>query len=51
MHYNEHRYHQFRDLPPPDAAEHPAAIHDLDNGRLLRTRILGGLINEYRHAA
>jgi hypothetical protein len=25
--------------------------HDLDTGKLLRTRILGGLINEYRYTA
>ncbi|WP_202970618.1 integrase core domain-containing protein [Saccharothrix sp. ALI-22-I] len=50
-HYNRHRPHQTRDQRPPEAQQHPAAIHDLDNRRLHRTRILGGLINEYRHAA
>ena len=51
MHYNEHRPHQSRDELPPDAVEHPAAIHDPDTRRLLRTRILGGLINEYSCSA
>jgi hypothetical protein len=26
-------------------------VHDLDSRRLLRTRVLGGLINEYRYTA
>jgi transposase InsO family protein len=46
-HYNRHRPHQARDQLPPEAQQHPAAIHDLDTRRVLRTRILGGLINEY----
>jgi putative transposase len=50
-HYNRHRPHQARDQLPPEAREHPTTVHDLDARRLLRTRILGGLINEYRHAA
>ncbi|WP_306750343.1 integrase core domain-containing protein [Saccharothrix yanglingensis] len=50
-HYNRHRPHQARDQLPPEARQHPAAIHDLDTHRVLRTRILGGLINEYRHTA
>lgn len=44
MHYNEHRPHQARD-------QHAAAMHDLDTRGLLRTRILCGVINEYRYAA
>ncbi|USX56328.1 integrase core domain-containing protein [Lentzea sp. HUAS12] len=51
VHYNEHRPHQSRDQLPPDAVEHAAVVHDLDTRRLLRTRILGGVINEYRYAA
>ncbi|MBB5803394.1 transposase [Saccharothrix ecbatanensis] len=50
-HYNRHRPHQARDQLPPEAQQHPTAVHDLDTNRLHRTRILGGLINEYIHAA
>jgi putative transposase len=49
-HYNRHRPHQARDQLPPEARQHPATVHDLDARRVLRTRILGSLINEYRHA-
>ncbi|MEU0878364.1 integrase core domain-containing protein [Lentzea sp. NPDC005914] len=51
IHYNKHRPHQARCQLPPEAQEQPATVHDLENRRLLRTRILGGLINEYRYAA
>jgi putative transposase len=51
VHYNKHRPHQARNQLPPEAQEQPAAVHDLKTQRLLRTRILGGLINEYRYAA
>ncbi|GAA2345789.1 integrase core domain-containing protein [Streptomyces violaceusniger] len=50
-HYNEHRPHQARCQLPPDAHEQPAAVYDLHIHKVLRTWILGGLINEYRHAA
>ncbi|WP_202919475.1 integrase core domain-containing protein [Saccharothrix deserti] len=50
-HYDMQRPHQDRDQLSPAAQEHPATVHDLDTRRLLRTRILGGLVNEYRHAA
>jgi putative transposase len=50
-HYNEHRPHQARNQLPPDALEQPAAAHGFSTGKVLRTRILGGLINEYRYAA
>jgi transposase len=50
-HYNRHRPHQARDQLPPETQHQPPAVHDLDARRLHRTRILGGLINEYRHAA
>ncbi|HWO68036.1 MAG TPA: integrase core domain-containing protein [Umezawaea sp.] len=50
-HYNGHRPHQARDQQPPAGQQHPAAVHDPDPSRVLRTRILSGLINEYRHAA
>jgi transposase InsO family protein len=51
QHYNQHRPHQARHQLPPDAREQPTSVHDLDTRRVLRTRILGGLINEYRYAA
>ena len=50
-HYNEHRPHQARQQRPPDADQQPATAHDPHPRRLLRTRVLGGLINEYRYAA
>ncbi|WP_238598205.1 transposase [Saccharothrix sp. ALI-22-I] len=50
-HYNRHRSHQARDQLPPEVQEGPTAAHDLETHRLLRARIPGGLINEYRHAA
>ncbi|GAA3840937.1 hypothetical protein GCM10022206_94010 [Streptomyces chiangmaiensis] len=49
-HHNEHRPHQARNQLPPDAQKQPTAI-DSGAHELLRTRILGGLINEYRYAA
>jgi transposase InsO family protein len=50
-HYNRHRPHQARGQLPPLAGEHPAPVTDLTTHRLLRTRVLGGIINEYRYAA
>jgi transposase InsO family protein len=50
-HYNEHRPHRVRNQLPPGADQSPVAAHDLEGRRLLRTRILGGAINEYRYAA
>lgn len=50
-HYNHHRPHQARDQLPPEAQQHPTPLHDLGTRRLLRTPILGGLINEYKPAA
>lgn len=50
QHYNQHRPHQARDQLPPLAEEHPAPVTDLTSHRLLRTRVLGGAINEYRYA-
>lgn len=49
QHHNEHRPHQARNQLPPNAHEQPAATN-IDSPRLLRTRLLGGLINEYRYA-
>jgi len=51
-HYNQHRPHRARDLRPPGAAgSTPAAIADLTTAKILRRRVLGGLINEYGRAA
>ena len=50
-HYNEHRPHRARNQLPPGADQQPVTVHDLEVRRLLRTRILGGAINEYRYAA
>jgi hypothetical protein len=50
-HYNRHRPHQARDQLPPDVRQRPTIAHDHDARRVLRTRILGGLVNEYRYAA
>lgn len=49
-HYNRHRPHQARHQLSPADQRHPAAVLDLDTHRVLRRRILGGLINEYRQA-
>ena len=49
--YNEHRPHRARNQLPPDAHEQTTAVDDLEGRRLLRTRVLGGVINEYRYAA
>ena len=49
-HCNQHRPHRSRRQLPPDASQQtPPAIDIRD--RRLRTRILGGTINEYRYAA
>lgn len=50
-HYNEHRPYRARKQLPPDAHEQTTGVHDLEARRLLRTRVLGGVINEYRYAA
>ncbi|MFV5998587.1 integrase core domain-containing protein [Streptomyces sp. NPDC056231] len=50
-HYNEHCPHGARDQLPSGADQQPITVHDLEVCRLLRTRILGGAINEYRYAA
>ncbi|WP_221338284.1 integrase core domain-containing protein [Kutzneria kofuensis] len=50
-HYNRHRPHRSRNQRPPDAQEQPPAAAGLKAHRLLRTRILGGVINEYRYAS
>ncbi|MEU1784943.1 integrase core domain-containing protein [Streptomyces sparsogenes] len=50
-HYNGHRPHQARGQLPPLAQEHPTPIAGPSADRILRTRILGGVINEYKYAA
>ncbi|WP_323180342.1 integrase core domain-containing protein [Streptomyces sp. NBC_01363] len=50
-HYNGHRPHRSRQQLPSSATEQPAIVHALDDRSLLRTRVLGGIINEYRYAA
>ena len=49
-HYNEHRPHQARQQLPPDNVVHCCGLV-VGAHRLLRTRVLGGLINEYSYAA
>jgi hypothetical protein len=50
-HYNGHRPHRAREQRSPDEVGQPVPVHDLDGRRLLRTRVLGGVINEYRYAS
>ncbi|MFE9976722.1 integrase core domain-containing protein [Streptomyces hirsutus] len=50
-HYNTHRPHRSRNQLPPDAQDQPATVHGLGSRRLLRTRVLGSTLNEYRYAA
>ena len=51
-HYNGHRLHWARGQRPPDA-EHAARppVTDPATHRVRRAPVLGGLINEYHHAA
>lgn len=50
LHCNGHRPQAWGQLPPL-AQEHRAPSTDLTAHRPLRTRVLGGVINEYRYAA
>ncbi len=50
-HYNQHRPHRSRGQLPPDASQQTQPRINMHNRRLLRTRVLGGAINEYRYAA
>jgi transposase InsO family protein len=51
-HYNSHRPHQARKQLPPDSARQPTIdVHHFKTHRVRCTRVLGGLINEYQHAA
>jgi putative transposase len=47
-HYNSHRPHRSLDQQPPNPAPH---VVDLNDTRIRRRPILGGLINEYSQAA
>ncbi|ADI04413.1 integrase catalytic region [Streptomyces bingchenggensis BCW-1] len=52
QHYNGHRPHQARGQRPPLCDRQVAALTDSRTPRrLLQTRVLSGLINEYRYAA
>jgi len=51
QHYNGHRPHQARGQLPPLLQEHPTSMVAPSTHRVLRTRILSGVINEYRYAA
>jgi transposase InsO family protein len=50
-HYNQHRPHQARNQLPPVGSAQPPTIHNHNPSRVLRTRVLGGIINEYHYAA
>ncbi len=51
--YIQHRPHQSRQQLSPDSTEPPAPaiVADLQNHRIRRESILGGLINQYHRAA
>jgi hypothetical protein len=50
-HHNAHRPHRTRRQLPPGPVQQSATVHDFNTRRLLRTRVLGSVINEYRYAA
>ncbi|MFJ8028357.1 integrase core domain-containing protein [Streptomyces sp. NPDC096311] len=50
-HYNRHRPHQARGQLPPLVQEHPGSASDPTVHRVRRTRVLSGVINEYRYAS
>jgi len=50
-HYNQHRPHQTRDQRPPDTITSPLPIPHHNRSRVVRTRVLSSLINEYHHVA
>lgn len=51
QHYNEQRPHQTRNQLPPDARQHPATVYAIDTRKVVRNRVLGRVINEYRYPA
>jgi transposase InsO family protein len=46
-HYNQHRPHQARNQQPPDAITRPPTNLYHNHGRVIRTRVLVGVINVY----
>ena len=52
-HYNNARPHQgiAQRIPAGERDAHRATLTDIDAGRIRRKPVLGGLINEYEHAA
>ncbi|MER5503588.1 integrase core domain-containing protein [Streptomyces sp. NPDC002561] len=50
-HYNSHRPHRSRDQQPPQAPKQLPVLPVGAPYRLPRTRILGGVINQYQYVA
>jgi putative transposase len=51
-HYNHHRPHRARNLRPPDHDDDSTTpVTDLAAARILRRKVLGGLLHEYERAA
>jgi putative transposase len=50
-HYNAHRPPQARQQRPPDIQRPTNRTRGASTGKLLRTHVLRGVINEYRYAA
>ena len=52
-HYNTARPHQgiAQRIPVGERDAHSATLTDIDTGQIRRKPVLGGLINEYTHAA
>ncbi|MEV7863946.1 hypothetical protein AB0O86_35470 [Streptomyces hirsutus] len=50
-HCNGHHPRQARGRLPPFAERRPAPVTGLSATRLLRSRVLGGLLSEYRYVA
>ena len=52
-HYNMARPHQgiAQRVPADETDAHRASLTDVDTGQIRRKPVLGGLINEYTHAA
>ncbi|MFI0776349.1 integrase core domain-containing protein [Streptomyces sp. NPDC021212] len=49
--YNAHRPHRARRQLPPQADGHPPPVLEPASRRVLCTRVLGGVVNEYSYAA